>query len=433
MRSFGYLALRFVWRKLTPSFVKRGLLPIIHATYHAAVMRRTARDIANKEPLLMKLNYRPGPLVVSGFFGEALGIGRAGHCTFEALAQNGYAPLAHAIRPLLNGYGPNTLTLPGDTSGGIYVMHCNAPEAATVLSVLSVGCLKHKYRIGYWAYELPSAPDSWIEVSQFFHELWVPSEFVKQSLAAAHCPVRVMPHPVLATLPPVKPDREALGLPPDRFLVLVAGDLRSSSYRKNLMGAIDLYLTAFPKPSQDYGLVLKISFIHEDKASFQRVMKKIEARSDISLITEHLPYETMQQIVASCDVFLSPHRSEGFGLVLAEALALGVPVLATGWSGNLDFMQGMDEALIPYTLQGVQDPSGVYASRLDQVWAEPNMDAGAAMLLRLYRDPALRKRLAEQGRRNVEKLSEPWATANLFPVGKPLPPPPHTPVNELAH
>ena len=381
----------------------------------------------------MKLDYRPGPLIVSGLFGEALGIGRAGHCTFRAFEQNGYTPLAHSIRPLLNGYGPNTLSLPGDTSGGIYVMHCNAPEAATVLSVLSVGCLKHKYRIGYWAYELPSAPESWIQVSQFFHELWVPSEFVKQSLAAAHCPVRVMPHPVLSTLPAVEPDRVGLGLPLNRFLVLVAGDLRSSSYRKNLVGAIDLYLTAFPEESQDCGLILKMSFTHEDKASFQRVIKKVEQRSDIVLITEHLSYEQMQQMVASCDVFLSPHRSEGFGLVLAESLALGVPVLATGWSGNIDFMRGMDEALIPYTLQPVQDPSGVYASRKDQMWAEPNIEAGAAMLLRLYHEPALRKRLAEQGRRNVEKLSEPWEVDTLFAVGKPLPQSTvHSPANELA-
>lgn len=417
MPTLGYATLRFIWRELTPHFVKRALLPVIHATYHSIMMRRTARDIANKQPLLMKLDYRPGPLVVSGFFDEALGIGRAGHCTFTALEQNGHRPLAHAIRPLLNGYGSNSVTLPGDSSGGVYVMHCNAPEAATVLSVLSISCLKHKYRIGYWAYELPSAPESWIEVSKLFHEIWAPSEFVKQSLAAAHCPVSVMPHPVLASLPSITPDRKALGLPLDRFLVLVAGDLRSSSYRKNLMGAIDLYLTAFPEQSSACGLIIKISFTHEDKTSFQRVLQKIQHRNDISVITDHLPYEKMQQIIASCDVFLSPHRSEGFGLVLAEALAFRVPVLATGWSGNLDFMQGMDEALIPYSLQAVQDPSGRYSSRKDQVWAEPDIEAGATMLLRLYQDPTLRARLAEQGRSNVEALSAAWASDDLFSLG----------------
>jgi len=420
MWSFGYSILRFIWRKLTPAFVKRALIPIIHASYNTLhqtlMMRRAAKEIAQKKPMLMTLDYRPGPLIVSGFFGEALGIGRAGHCTLEALKQNGHTPLAHTIRPLLNGYGANSLTLPGDASGGVYIMHCNAPEAATVLNVLSSACLKHQYRIGYWAYELPSAPQSWIDVSKFFHEIWAPSEFVKQSLAAAHCPVRVMPHPVLVTLPLITPDRAALNLPSERFLVLVAGDLRSSSYRKNLMGAIDIYLAAFPEESDNCSLIIKISFTDEDKASFKQVSGRIKQRSDIVLITEHLPYEQMLQLIASCDVFLSPHRSEGFGLVLAEALALGVPVLATGWSGNLDFMGGMEEALIPYTLQPVQDPSGRYANRKEQVWAEPDIQAAATMLLRLYREPALRKRLAERGRANIEKLSEPWALENLLPA-----------------
>lgn len=417
MPRFAFFTLRFIWRKLTPHTAKRLMLPLIHSSYRIWVSMRAASKLTPKQQLMQAFHPKPGPLVISGFFDEPLGIGRAGHCTLKALEQGGYSPIAHAIRPLLNGHSANTVHLPGDAEGGVYLMHCNAPEAEILLTVLSVDSLKYKYRIGYWAYELPQAPKSWLKVSKLFHEIWVPSHFVKQSLAKAHCPVRVMPHPVLASLPSVYADRPAFGLDPAKFWVFAAGDLRSSSYRKNLMGAIAIYLQAFPKESPHCGLILKISFTEEDTQSFQAVLTNIKHRNDITLITEHLGYDRMQQLLASCDVFLSPHRAEGFGLILAEALALNVAVLATGWSGNMEFMHGMTEALIPFSLTAVRDPSGVYGGRTDQMWAEPDINAASAMLLALYQDPALRHRLTNQGQANVQRLSDPWCTESLFPAG----------------
>ncbi len=94
---------------------------------------------------------------------------------------------------------------------------------------------------------------------------------------------------------------------------------------------------------------------------------------------------------------LSLHRAEGFGLVPAEAMLLGVPVVATGWSGNMDFMDADSAALVPYTLVPARDPRGVFEAEGAE-WAEPDIAAAAARLARLADDPAERAALGARGR-----------------------------------
>jgi glycosyltransferase involved in cell wall biosynthesis len=126
---------------------------------------------------------------------------------------------------------------------------------------------------------------------------------------------------------------------------------------------------------------------------------------NVRLFEETLSRPEMAQLIASADVVLSLHRAEGFGLLPAEAMLQGVPVVATGWSGNLEFMTPEDSALVGYTLVPARDPQGTYTVEGAQ-WADADVGEAAAWLRRLRDDPELRRALGERGRAAAgERLS----------------------------
>ncbi len=324
---------------------------------------------------------------------------------FEAA---GLSPVAHDVRRLFDRRDANRLALPTSQSGGVWFLHANAPEAIHAFSALKPAEWQDRYRIAYWAFELPRVPALWVRASAAFHEIWAPSRFVVDALRSSgvKVPIRLMPHPVALGAPPAPPARAAFGIPPDKFAVLTLGDLRSSAERKNLLGAIAIYCQAFPSPDANR-LIVKVREDGAHPAFLAHAQRLARGRPDIRLLTGDLSADDMHRLIASSDLVLSPHRAEGFGLPLAEALLAGVPVLATGWSGNVDFMKDMPESLIDYSLVPVRDVYRVYRARA-QCWAEPDVEDAVTKLRMLAASPDLRARLAAAGRARIEALSEPW-------------------------
>jgi len=374
-------------------------------------MRRALRPIANRIILTLAggqpaplQELTPGPITISGFFSEVLGIGRAARLTADALEAAGYKVIRHDVRTTLQGKSFRTDKLPGDY-GGVWILHCNPAEAAVVMSRIAPEYWKNKYRIGYWAYELPKVPAHWARFSRNFHEIWAPSTFVADALSGASCPVRLVPHPLPSISPAPRPAEKK------PVQALAFADLRSSSARKNPVGAVRAFLIAYPEPQQDAALTVKIVQSCADPKGFAALRRSVDGRPDIKLLETELSDAETMQLLRCSDIFLSLHRSEGYGLAILEAMLAGCAVLATGWSGNLDFMKGMDDALIPYTLKDVDDPSGVYPQ--GSIWAEPDLSVAAARLRRLASDPALRAAQREAARANFDRLRERWSPAVL--------------------
>jgi glycosyltransferase involved in cell wall biosynthesis len=229
-----------------------------------------------------------------------------------------------------------------------------------------------------------------------------------------------VPHPIFV-LPQVAPDRARFGFPDQACIVLQAFDLRSTAARKNPLGGLDAYLRAVPQASDRARLVCKLVGAQAFPDIFAQLKARVAEREDLILIADELSAHDMLTLTASADVILSLHRAEGFGLLLAEGMWLGKPVVATAWSGNMDFMDADSAALIDYKPMVAKDPQGMYSGAL---WADPDLDAAAERLRALIGDPAARVALGERARARalVDFDREAWLTsvkALLLGSGRP--------------
>jgi glycosyltransferase involved in cell wall biosynthesis len=210
--------------------------------------------------------------------------------------------------------------------------------------------------------------------------------------------VRVTPFPLAVAPPlPAARDRRDLGWPADAVVVLVSANLASSFERKNPLGAIAAFRAAFGDRT-DRLLVLKIGNPDHFPADFARIVAEVGDAANIRVDTRPYPMADVHALTAAADIVLSLHRSEGFGLVLAEAMLLGRPVIATGWSGNMDFMDARSAALVGYRLVASDDPRQVYRG---SHWAEPDLAQAARHLRDLADDAPARARLGARGREHA--------------------------------
>jgi glycosyltransferase involved in cell wall biosynthesis len=394
-------------------------LPLIHGALNLLGRAKARGWRKAAEERLTK-----GPLVVSAFFNESTGVAQGGRLSTNAFRAAGYDLIEHDIRPCFRQYVSEGAELPG--KGGVWYIHANAPEVLVALMAHDPVQWADRYRIAYWAWETPKAPRDWILVADYLHEIWVPSRFVYDALVATFNDalradliprLRLMPHPV--PLPP--PARHALsrarfGLSDDLCEVLCLFDTKSSAARKNPWGVLVAWQEAFPEENPVARLTVKVSDLSDDRATERRLLAIAAKRSDIRVMSERLSEADMEAYIGAFDILVSLHRAEGFGLTLAEAMAAGVAVIATDWSGNIDFMTPENSRLIKASLIPVSDPEGGYSivrREPMQVWADPHIFEAVTDLRHLTDQPALRKALGEAGAQAIRDLHIPWRRDEL--------------------
>jgi glycosyltransferase involved in cell wall biosynthesis len=209
-------------------------------------------------------------------------------------------------------------------------------------------------------------------------------------------PNHVVPHAIV-------PEPQNNAVKKDVFRVLVVADSRSSLERKNVAAAIRAF-EKFAGPNENIELVLKLSALSDETYQYLNLSK---TASKTRLITSRLSQKEMSDLYRSADVLLSLHRAEGFGLHMLEAMACGKPVVATNWSGNLDFMSTDNSVLIDAKMLPVQDPF-VYRSFKHAFWADANVDQAAEALRALFLQPSFASRLGNAARKRVAEIAENW-------------------------
>jgi glycosyltransferase involved in cell wall biosynthesis len=266
------------------------------------------------------------------------------------------------------------------------------------LAMLRLGhrLVRKKRVVGYWAWELPRASADWRHGVPFVHEVWVPSRFTENAVSglAADVPVRVVPHPVAACDTGGAPAKPAADRP---FTVLTIFNAASSFARKNPCAAVRAFRTAFGD-DRAARLIVKATHLSDFPDALAQLVAAIGAADNIVLIDRPLHKSQMTGLYAKADVVVSLHRSEGFGLVIAEAMLRGLPVVATDWSGSTDFLTRHTGVPIPYELVPACDPQGTY-HHPEMRWADANAEEAALALRRLRDDPEFRQRLGSEAAR----------------------------------
>ena len=254
------------------------------------------------------------------------------------------------------------------------------------------------YRIGYWYGEFDEIPASWDRMALQCDELWAPTEFVASRLRKrCRQPVHVM-RPGIEIEPFEPLPRSAFGLG-DEFVFVFAFPMTSGMERKNPLGLIEAFKKAFAGEARAR-LVVKTSFGEEHPASLALLEAAAEG-ANVTVIDGTFSRRETLSLIAAGDAYVSLHRGEGLGFTMAEAMLLGRPVVATRFSGNLDFMDDDNSLLVDCRLVPPQD--GIPSFEAGLHWAEPSVAHAARQMRRLFDDPAFARELGGRARRDLER------------------------------
>jgi len=254
------------------------------------------------------------------------------------------------------------------------------------------------YRIAYWYWEFDSIPDAWVDCAKQVDEVWTATEFIARGLRERlSIPVRTL-FPGVRLTPFEVRKRSDFGLDEGRYTFLFTFHMMSVMERKNPLGLIRAFRAAFHKDDK-VSLVLKTSFGDRHPAELQK-LRDAAADSNIKVIDQVFSPDEVLSLMHACDAYVSLHRSEGLGLTMAEAMLMGKPVIATNFSGNVDFMDDSNSLLVPYELVKLGKPIPPYDADLE--WAEPSVEHAARLMRRVYDDQAWAREIGARAKASAE-------------------------------
>ncbi len=286
----------------------------------------------------------------------------------------------------------------------IALMHVNADQLPMLGRFIDPSRLDGSYQIGYWAWELPVFPEVWAPAFDLVDEIWAPSRFTAEAISKRTTkPVHVIPHPA-SNGGVAAPDRARFGVPEGRVAVFANLDLNSYVARKNPEAAVAAFREAFGDDAGGPVLILKTHGGKHVEAARRKIREIAGGAQNIVVVDQVLSGADLAALQSSADIYLSLHRAEGFGLGIAEFMALGKPVVVTGWSGNMDFTDERCAALVGYDLVPVKAGDYPYADGSE--WAEPRLADAVRHLRDLALSAEKRASLGRAGQARVrEKLS----------------------------
>jgi hypothetical protein len=348
---------------------------------------------------------------VTGYLGHILGLGSAARGYISALSAADIpvstvsVPLDHLQAPveLAPEYGRNFYEDVLNEQGHAFELICiNADELPHLVERVGDDYFEGP-RIGVWGWEVNTIPPRWERAFGLVDEIWVYSRFMAENIGA------VAPVPVVALPPPVQAplrNRPALRLDvPAGFMFMFMFDYLSTIQRKNPVGLIEAFKAAF-SPGEGPQLLIKTINAPLRPDAEEEVLWAAENRPDVHVIDRSLTAEEKDALMSACDCYVSLHRSEGFGLTMAEAMAIGKPVIGTRFSGNSDFMTDDNSLLVDYEMTRVGQ-NEIYPP--DGQWAQPDTEQAARLMRRIYEDPAQAARLGAQARQDIARNLSPEA------------------------
>jgi glycosyltransferase involved in cell wall biosynthesis len=334
-----------------------------------------------------------------GHFNSYVGVGEAARRLARLLAASGFGLSLGTFEKGSNRSFGDLVSSEIRSASANTVVSCVNPDQLGALladhTKLLTESLNH---IGFWAWELPDFPKAFRSAFSFVDSVWTVSDFAAAAIGkntAVSVAKVTLPVPIPSGWR--KGDKRHFGISERDFVVLSSFDFKSNFERKNPIAGVEAFKAAF-KPDEGAILILKSSNSSEFPEQFDALKRACANRHDIRLISDLLPIQENSMLLDCADVFLSLHRAEGYGINLIDSMARGIPVVATGYSGNLDFMNERNSLLVPYELSQVEHYGGV---KIQSSWAEPDIGYAAARLRELFLNQKFYETISHNAYRDV--------------------------------
>ena len=294
---------------------------------------------------------------------------------------------------------------------GVNLIHLNPDGLANRIWDLGRKTFRNHYNIGFYLWEQPEFPTEWSYAIDLMDEIWAPAEFISQAIRTRTTkPVYTMPYGMTKPETSEHYQRDHFGLPNDVFLFMVSYDGYSSSERKNPLGSVRAYCQAFSKEETGVGLVLKATHAREE--DLQQFHTLLDGYPNVVVLKDSYSKVEFNSLIACVDVYVSLHRAEGFGLVMAEAMELGTAVIATDWSANTEFMNEDVACMVPAKVITLEQDSPPYKKGTH--WAEPDEPTAAQWMKQLYNNPDFYQEKVQKAKSYIqEKLSQTGAAERM--------------------
>jgi hypothetical protein len=339
---------------------------------------------------------------VGGYLRTESGVGSAARRYVRALRSLG-VPLALKDISAVSGNraeDPTLTAFDADHPYDVNIVCGDVERHFAMMAQLGEGFFRGRYNIGAWSWELPRFPEKWCDRFAYYDEIWVGTSFIANALApVSPLPVVRVPPVLTAEAPGSRVrGRRLLGAADGEYVYLFVFDVNSHLERKNPLAVVEAFTRAFA-PTDPARLVIKTVNAASDAEGFATLRGRARGYR-VSFYDGYWPAEEMRDLTAACDVYVSLHRSEGIGLTISDAMALGKPVIATGWSGNMDFMNVANSFPVRYELVEIEKKVGPYGA--GEVWADPSAEHAAELMRLVFADRPQAEARGRAARRDIE-------------------------------
>lgn len=346
---------------------------------------------------------------VAGYLSTESGMGEAARASIRSLEAAGVTVALNNVDSFLRTEDRSYTEFVRDNPHPFNLVHLNADNMAPFAARRGRRYFKNHYTIGYWFWELSTFREDWMSAFTYVDEVWVASEFTRACLRPhSGIPIVAMPLPVVVP-DPLPYGRSHFGLADRAVVFLYMFDVSSQTERKNPLGVIRAFRRA-GLPRDRATLVLKFTNAEYDRHAVRRLHEEAEGLN-VLMLDGYMERRELATLMAHADCYLSLHRAEGFGLTIAEAMRLGKPVIATRYSGNVDFMADEDSYLVDYRLVPLTRDYGPYLR--GSVWAEPDVEQAAAFIRAVVEHPDAARAVGQLAQQHIADTRSPAATGRV--------------------
>lgn len=346
-----------------------------------------------------------------GFVGKAMGLGSAARNNISALRQAQFDVLPLDLPLTREKVSFDAVAAQSPAVHPLNIYHFNPDYMSPFFNNFGYQLFRQKYNIGFWVWELEDLPSDWTRYFGLFDEIWTPSQFSRKAIQRhSPIPVRIFPHIIEEIDENPTFTRPDFHLPAEPFIFLYIFDMESFFERKNPLALVEAFHKAFGN-RKDVLLVLKTyhTAAHPEKI---RMLERASQSSNIHILDKNLTEEELSSLIQCADCYVSPHRSEGFGLTPAEAMYLGKPVIATDYGATTEFISSENGYPVECKTVTIQEDCGAY--RKGMKWAEPSVEHLASLLIRVIEHPEEARAKANLGQKYIrEKFSQAAAVRRI--------------------